>query len=356
MENAFVPKPYIETVSGGHCSWQAPSNIAIVKYWGKKPGQLPANPSLSLTLSTCVTQTAVAFEQKKGEGFSIEIMLDGKPKASFAPKIETFFSRALAYLPFLKSYHFTIDTRNTFPHGAGIASSASGMAALAMNLMDIERQFQPQIDDEFFYRKASFIARLGSGSACRSITGSAVAWGKHAEIDGSSDLFGVSVENVHPVFKNYRDTILLVESGEKEVSSTVGHGLMNGHPFAEKRFMQAHGNLSALKTILATGDLEKFIAITESEALTLHAMMMASQPYFILMRPGTLEIIRKIWDFRKATQIPACFTLDAGANVHLLYPENISAQVLQFIQSELVVFCENGAYICDAVGSGAKKL
>ena len=131
---------------------------------------------------------------------------------------------------------------------------------------------------------------------------------------------------------------------------------MHNHPYAEKRFEQAHTNLSALKKVLENGNLNEFIKIVESEALTLHAMMMTSMPYFILMKPNTLEIINKIWKFRNETNIPICFTLDAGANVHVLYPENVSETVLQFIKGELVGYCQNGNYICDAIGNGSQLM
>ena len=98
------------------------------------------------------------------------------------------------------------------------------------------------------------------------------------------------------------------------------------------------------------------MSLVESEALSLHAMMMTSMPYFILMKPNTLEIINKIWKFRSETQSPVCFTLDAGANVHVLYPENVKEKVLQFIQHELVGYCQNGQYICDEIGNGAQDL
>ena len=161
---------------------------------------------------------------------------------------------------------------------------------------------------------------------------------------------------MHTVFTNYQDTILLVDKGEKQVSSTVGHDLMHNHPFAEQRFLKAHHNLSALKSVLENGNLDDFIKIVESEALTLHAMMMTSMPYFILMKPNTLEIINKIWKFRNETKIPVCFTLDAGANVHVLYPENVVVETLQFIKDELVGYCQNGQYICDQIGFGSQKL
>ncbi|HLA57078.1 MAG TPA: hypothetical protein VK623_13315 [Flavobacterium sp.] len=353
----FIPKPYTNSVESGNSKWSAPSNIALVKYWGKKANQIPANPSVSFTLNHCKTITSLAFTKKNTDGFSFDLLFEGKPKSAFKPKIQKFFERTEQYLPFLKDYHFTIDTENTFPHSSGIASSASGMAALAMNLMSLEKQLDRGMTDDYFFQKASFLARLGSGSACRSIKGNVVVWGNHAEIEGSSDLFGVEFPTkIHANFNNYQDTILLVDKGEKQVSSTIGHDLMHNHPFAERRFAQAHENLSKLKAILENGNLAEFVSIVESEALTLHAMMLTSMPYFILMKPNTLEIINKIWKFRSETNIPVCFTLDAGANVHILYPENVSVKVLQFIQDELIVYCQNKQYICDAIGFGAEKL
>ena len=124
--------------------------------------------------------------------------------------------------------------------------------------------------NDYFNKKASFLARLGSGSACRSIEGDLIVWGKHKIVEGSSDLFGIKYPyKVHENFKNYQDTILLVDKGEKQVSSTIGHNLMHDHPFAQNRFQQAHDNLGKIKIILESGDLDAFIALIESEALTL---------------------------------------------------------------------------------------
>jgi diphosphomevalonate decarboxylase len=231
------------------------------------------------------------------------------------------------------------------------------MAALAMNLMSLEKTLNPEMPEDYFYHKASFLARLGSGSACRSIKGKVVVWENHKNIEGSSDLFGVEFPySIHENFHNFQDTILLVDKGEKQVSSSVGHNLMNGHPFAERRFEQAHQNLDKLISIFESGNLDEFITVVESEALTLHSMMMTSIPYFILMKPNTLEIINAIWKFRNETKIPICFTLDAGANVHVLYPENVKENVLQFIKDELVGYCQNGQYICDQIGIGSQLL
>ncbi|MGV6828984.1 MAG: diphosphomevalonate/mevalonate 3,5-bisphosphate decarboxylase family protein [Flavobacteriales bacterium] len=357
----FIPKAYTHFPEKGSITWQSPSNIALVKYWGKYPLQIPANASISFTLNNCHTQTQLTFQKKDNpsNNYDFEVYFEGKLSINFKPKIETFFNRVEEYLPFLKDYRFEIHTQNTFPHSSGIASSASGLSVLALCLVDMEQLFIDKKTSESLEitKKASFLARLGSGSACRSIEGDLVVWGAHKKIEGSSNLFGIKYPyTVHSNFKNYQDTILLVDTGEKQVSSTIGHNLMQNHPFAEERFKQANDNLSKFIKIFETGNLSAFIKIVESEALTLHALMMCSNPYFILMKPNTLEIINKIWTFRKKTNSNICFTLDAGANVHVLYPETEKETILQFIKEELANFCQNGQYICDQIGFGAKKL
>lgn len=359
MDNHFLPRAFNKEISSGSVTWQSPSNIALVKYWGKKMDQIPANPSVSFTLNNCKTTTTLKYRKKEdpNENFEFELYFEGKRKEYFKPKIKTFFERIEKYAPFLKHYNFIIETENSFPHSSGIASSASGMSALALCIMSLEQELNSEITTEEFFKKASFLARLGSGSACRSIRGEIVVWGEHQEIENSSGLYGIEfLGEVHNIFKNYRDTILLVDKGVKQVSSSVGHNLMHGHPFAEARFQQAHDNLSSLREVFKSGDLAKFIEIVESEALSLHAMMMSSRPYFILMKPNTMEIINKIWDFREKTGLPVCFTLDAGANVHVLFPEKYQKKISEFIKNELVAYCQNEQYLCDHVGKGAVRI
>ena len=359
-ESNFILENYnSNSLKSGSATWKTPSNIALVKYWGKRDPQLPENASISFTLDACFTLTTLEYSKSKSsEGYSFEVYFEGEKKDSFKPKIETFFNRIEKYVPFLKEYDFVVKSRNSFPHSSGIASSASGMSALALCVMSIERSLcGVEMTDDYFNKKASFLARLGSGSACRSIEGELIVWGNHEEINGSSDLFGVKFPfEVHKNFKNYHDTILLVDEGEKQVSSTVGHKLMHGHPFAEQRFKQANDNISKISKVLQNGNLEQFVGIVESEALSLHAMMMTSNPYFILMKPNTLKIINKIWAFRAETNSNICFTLDAGANVHVLFPETEKESVNNFITSELIQYCQENHYICDRVGLGAKRL
>lgn len=359
-EEDFIFKQRPAEVKSTQFTWQSPSNIALVKYWGKKEGQIPANASVSFTLDNCRTVTTLNLEKRTettGREFDFEVLFEGEKKPDFKPKISKFFERIERYCPYLKDFKFEIITENTFPHSSGIASSASGMSALALCVMSLEKEMDAKMSEEFFIKKASFLARLGSGSACRSIEEELVVWGAHDKLQGSSDLFGIKYPGkVNEVFKNYQDSILLVDKGEKQVSSSVGHNLMHGHPYANARFEQAKANMEKLIPVFESGDLDAFMSIVESEALSLHAMMMSSQPYFILMKPNTLEIINKVWGFRKESGLALCFTLDAGANVHLLYPESIKEKVLEFIKNELVAYCQNGHYICDRVGKGALQL
>jgi diphosphomevalonate decarboxylase len=114
------------------------------------------------------------------------------------------------------------------------------------------------MSEQYFFQKASFLARLGSGSACRSVKGSVVVW--ETKTTSMEVLIYLEFPNtIHANFKNYQDTILLVDKGEKQVSSTLGHDLMHNHPYAERRFAQAHENLDQLITIFESGDLEEFI-------------------------------------------------------------------------------------------------
>jgi diphosphomevalonate decarboxylase len=172
-------------------------------------------------------------------------------------------------------------------------------------------------------------------------------------VKGSSDEYAIPFENeVHNIFKTYQNAILIASSAEKSVSSRVGHALMKTNPFAETRYKQANDNLIEILDALKTGDLEKFGTITETEAMTLHALMMCSLPNFILMTPSTLAMISRIKAFREETKLPLYFTLDAGPNIHLLYPEDIKNKVIPFIQASLSEHCENGKIIWDKVGKG----
>jgi diphosphomevalonate decarboxylase len=335
------------TVSNQTVSESCPSNIALIKYWGKYDNQIPANPSISYTLNHCKTNTTIEF--LADEPFSVQTFLAGNEEVKFAEKIEKYFKNIKQYLPWILRGKYIITTENTFPHSSGIASSASGFGAIAKCLMKLDEAFSEQTSEEESLRKASFLARLGSGSACRSLYNGLVVWGE-SQVKGSSDLFAVQYPNdeIHEIFKNFNDWVLLIHEGQKSVSSTVGHGLMNTNPYADRRFQEARENFGPMKEILKNGDMQSFIKLVEHEALTLHAMMMMSDPAFILMKTGTLEVINKIWDFRRITGLPLFFTLDAGANVHLLFPNDLERNKIEdFINQELLPCTQKNGVVKD---------
>ena len=354
----FISKEISAEVNEVSFSWESPSNIALVKYWGKNLDQTPKNPSISFTLSDCKTTTSVLFKKIKNTSkiIDFELFFEGERNISFRTKIEKFFSTIVAYCPFLSNYHLTISSSNSFPHSSGIASSASAMSALSLCIMSLEKELT-LIDDEFFYKKASFISRIGSGSACRSIYGGINFWGTHSDFSFGSDLYSTQVsKSISSKFHNYRDAILIIDEGKKEVSSSVGHELMNDNPFSQIRFKLAKNNISKLMKILESGNLNEFCNLVESEALMLHSLMMSSTPSYVLMKPATLSVINLIREFRKDSNIPVCFTLDAGANVHILFPENFSQEVINFIKKKLSVFCVKQKYILDFMGKGPKQI
>ncbi|BBA17220.1 diphosphomevalonate decarboxylase [Blattabacterium cuenoti STAT] len=319
------------------------SNIALIKYWGKQNNkiQIPLNSSISYSLGKVYTVTRLIYQEKKNKKLSIRIFFSGKEKTSFLPKILEFFHRISFYCSYLRNWNFIIETYNNFPHSSGIASSASSMSALALCIMKIEKELVSSLKEDFFFEKASFLARLGSGSACRSIYPGLVVWGYHKSIKGSNNLYAIPYPyEVHSIFTKIENTILIIDDNPKKILSSKGHQLMNNHPYARERLKCANQNMNRLISILKIGDFKKFGELIEHEALTLHAMIMTSYPYFLWMKPNTLNVIQTVWDFRKHSNKNIYFTLDAGANVHLLYPIQEKKFILKWIYSDLFFFCK----------------
>ena len=360
MENKWLNEAFKgEVPSGfqGKVGWQSPSNIALVKYWGKKGKQIPQNPSISFTLSECCSETFISFE--KADRLDFRFFFEGKENPAFGAKIEKFLLDYQAFFPFINQLALTVESRNTFPHSSGIASSASSMSAFVICLLDIESKLVgPSTGSgSLDLCKASYLSRLASGSAARSVYPKMALWGATDCYKDSSDEYAVSLaDDIHSVFKTYRDSILIVSGEQKSVSSRAGHALMEGNPYAPARYAQANENIKNLLSALKSGDLDTFINITESEALQLHALMMCSNPSYILMKPNTLNLINEIREFRQETKIPLCFTLDAGPNVHLLYPESEAEKVEDYIKNVLADYCDRDRWIIDHVGEGPKKL
>jgi len=349
-----------DNIPEGTIRWKSPSNIALIKYWGKYGDQLPKNPSISFTLDAAYTETSLDYRSriKQGPGIEMRFFFEGQENPAFAGRVARFLEKLLPIFPFLKQLSLEIRSSNSFPHSSGIASSASAMSALALCLCTLEeRVLGMDLDNEAFERKASYIARLGSGSASRSVFSSAALWGKMNEYPGSAEEFAVNLEKeLHPAFQDFRDWIMIVSREKKSVSSSIGHDLMNNHDFAEARYVQARRKAHFLLEDLRHGHLDEAGKIIEEEALTLHGLMMCSQPGFILMEPETITLIRAIQAFRESTGTPAYFTLDAGPNIHLLYPATEEAKVEAFVRENFPKYLDPSHAIRDKVGKGPVQL
>ena len=340
----------------GSVEWQSPSNIALVKYWGKHGRQLPSNPSISFTLSKALTTTQVKYKVLESTGLepSLSFKFEGKEKPDFSKKIKTYLAHISEDLPILKRLELDIESSNSFPHSSGIASSASSMSALALCLLSIDQEINNSANIDL--TQASRLARLGSGSASRSVFGPIAVWGSSELNPACTNDYAIPYsENIASVFKNFHDDILIVSKTEKAVSSRAGHALMIDNPYALNRFEQAHRHLLEIVEAMEKGDIEKFGSIVEKEALTLHALMMASEPPYMLMEPNTIKIIQEIQRFRKENKIPVYFTLDAGPNVHMLYPHQYE-QAVNELKSQIKPYCINNTIIEDRVGEGPKRL
>jgi diphosphomevalonate decarboxylase len=225
-------------------------------------------------------------------------------------------------------------------------------------LVSIEQNlFGTLKEEKEFYKKASFLARIGSGSAARSVYPGFVVWGKDKALNYSSDEVAIPITGkVHQDFENLYDSILITSSTKKQVTSSTGHGLMENHPYANGRYRQADESLRKLMAALENGNENDFIEVLENEALSLHALMLSSNPGFTLLNNNTWEIINRVINYRTQNNRMIAFTLDAGPNVHLIYKSKDKTEITNFITSELVQFCENRYWIDDEMGHGPEKL
>ena len=340
--------------------WKAPSNIALIKYWGKRAHQLPENGSLSITLEKSTTTTTLTFHKSLAESgiINFEYYFHGKRHLQFEKKTGRILNDLRMEMPFLTDYELVVQSENNFPHSAGIASSASSMSALALCLVSMEEIVtQKKHSENDFFRRASYLARLGSGSASRSVYGPVVTWGSIPGIDGSSDEYATPFRiKEESRLNQLRDIILIVSSKEKPVSSTSGHEMMTNHPYREGRKAQANTNLNKMVEAIRNDDYQSVAAIAENEALSLHALLMTSSSNGLLLKPNTLRIIEEIKCFRQTTGLDLFFTIDAGPNVHLIYYEDQREMVLPFVRETLARFCEEGRWIDDKMGSGPVQL
>ncbi len=344
----------------GEIVTSAPSNIAITKYWGKKNPefygpQIPANTSISMALKNSVTAMKLkySFAVTDKSHFQLHFKFEGKENLLFKEKFQKFIeeiwikeveikSKIENLSEIMSAMTFEIETENSFPHSAGIASSASSFAALNLCLKSFLENILVKSGNEFKIspQELSNWARLASGSASRSVGMKWALWGEHCDVNNSSNHFAIDLEssiNLHPLFKSLKNTIIVVDSKRKSVSSRHGHELMNQHPFAGARFEWAQNQNKKLLTAFESGDFNKFSEVCEMECLMLHGLMMTSQPQVLLLKGKTLDVINLVKDFRQIHDVPITFTLDAGPNLHLLYPdEKFIFEKLKLIESFII--------------------
>jgi diphosphomevalonate decarboxylase len=283
----------------------ANSNIAFIKYWGNRDAdlRLPATASLSMNLDGLHTRTTLTFD----EAFTSDvIVLDNaaqSPEASIRVVDHLNRIRALAGL---KSFA-RVDSQNNFPAGTGIASSASGFAALTVAACAAAGLHLSE-------RELSILARQGSGSASRSIPSGFVEWEPGTAADGS-DSYAYSIAG--PNHWDLADCIAIVSRAHKEVGSTDGHALAPTSPLQVARIADTPRRLNILRTALLARDFDLFAETVEEDSTIMHAIMMTSKPALFYWQPPTLAILDAVRHWR-AEGLAACATIDAGPNVHVI--------------------------------------
>jgi diphosphomevalonate decarboxylase len=285
-------------------------NIAFIKYWGNKDHDLriPANGSLSMNLAPLETRTTVSFDTDLKED---HLVLNGESASPAAlDRVSTMLDRVRGMAE-VNTYARVI-SENSFPTGAGIASSASAFAALALAAVT-------SLGLDLNEKQLSALARTGSGSASRSIPGGFVEWIPDQE---SSHAFSIA----GPAYWTLVDFVVLISREHKTIVSSDGHKLADSSPLQEGRVIDAERRLDICRTALIEKDFETFAEIVELDSTLMHSVMMTSTPPLYYWEPGTLEIIKAVRSWR-AAGLPVCFTIDAGPNVHLICPESASDAV-----------------------------
>jgi diphosphomevalonate decarboxylase len=291
---------------------KASPNIAFIKYWGDRDSQLriPANSSISMNLEALFTRTRVTFNPVL---HADQLTLNGQPITGQAlSRISTFLDRIrkIAQLDIFAD----VDSINNFPTAAGIASSASAFAALALAASSAAGLNLSE-------RELSSLARTGSGSASRSLPGGFVEW--QAGEDHSSS-FAISIAS--PDHWDLVDCIAITSQGRKPVGSTEGHSLANTSPLQPSRLADAPRRLEICRKAILERDFEAMANICELDSNLMHAVMITSSPSLIYWQPTTLEIMLAVQTWRKRGT-PVFYTIDAGPNVHILCTSSYVSEV-----------------------------
>ncbi len=301
---------------------RAGSNIAFIKYWGVADQRLnlPLNNSISMTLGALHTTTTVEWDNAGRLGVD-QITIDGeRAEGKKAERVSQHLD-LIRHLAGDRRYRARVVSRNNFPMGSGIASSASAFAALTVAAC---AAFKLTFDRT----QLSAIARRGSGSASRSLFSGYVEWER-----GRNDETSVGHQLFPAEYWNLRDVVAVVSTAEKAVSSQSGHSLALSSPFNTARIDSLYGALQEVRTALTLRDLPRLGPILESDALAMHAVMMTSRPSLLYWQPGTLEVLHAVRRWREEEKLAVYFTMDAGANVHLICEPETERELLRRLQT-----------------------
>lgn len=302
----------------------APTNIALCKYWGKRDESLnlPVTSSLSLSLGNKGTRTTLSAKKNAQD----TVLFNDKA----IPSSDPFFKRLSYYLDLFRpelDWGFQVITHNNIPTAAGVASSASGFAALALALNQL-------FDWNLNKKQLSILARLGSGSACRSIYSGFVEWHVGQDPNGMDSY----AEPLDVSWPELCLGILTVSTEKKEMSSRSAMKQTRATSLFYKCWPEkAQRDLMALKKAIKIRDFSQLGSISESNAFAMKALMLTTEPPILYWQPETLNAIRKVSDLRKQGIEVYC-TIDAGPNLILLFEEKNKRRVEQlFIGIEIEV-------------------
>jgi diphosphomevalonate decarboxylase len=290
---------------------QSHPNIAFIKYWGNRDSalRLPVNGSISMNLDGLFTRTTVSFVNKEQDSLSINGQaISGMGLERVSGILDTV--RQAAGI----SIRAEVVSENNFPTGAGIASSAAAFAALALAATKAAGLDWPE-------SAISRLARLGSGSASRSIPSGFVEWKMGT---GDEDSFAVSI--APPEHWALADCVAIVSAGHKATGSTEGHALAPTSPLQAARVADAARRLEICRQAILTRDFEVFANIIEHDSDMMHAVMMTSVPALFYWQPATLAVMAAVREWRK-NGLEVAYTIDAGPNVHVLCPRDSMKKV-----------------------------
>lgn len=324
----------MQTFSATAC---ASPNIAFIKYWGDRDPtiHLPASGSISMNLAGLSTRTEVGFHARL---LRDQLILNNQAVSGAALDRMARFLDHVRQIAGRKLFARVV-SENNFPIGAGIASSAAGFAALALAAT-------AALNIHFDEIALSKLARLGSGSACRSIPAGFVEWQA-----GEDDASSVASTLAPPNHWDLVDCIAIVESRQKEVGSAEGHLLAHSSDIQGCRLESAPHRLAICRRAILNRDFCALADVVEEDSNLMHAVMITSRPPLFYWEPASLAIIKEVPLWRQSG-VPACYTLDAGPNVHIITTSTYAAR----IQSLVLAIPGVQQVLIAAAGEGARLI